>query len=955
MTEIIVNTLRVGRILSLTVGGAFAVGEAMTYGATSNLEGAITYRIYRGTASDPGTVIYTGTALSYVAVSADAVEGVRLRVEADHGGIPMISGPITIAAAAPEPAPPGDDILYQQDYTTDRSGDFSGPMTHYPDAQYTGGGFPGWLGVGQPGAMAFGAGEAFNSSRNLDDIAVTPGQLLEVYWLTDTPGTLDGVSYTGTGLVRRLRFKFYTAAGVGMTEGETYLSAPARAGVWQSPPVPAGAAFLRVTLERRSSAGTAPFVLHYLKCRNITVSGASPIAQTPSRLPFPWALLAPVGGTITYDYAGAFTGDVDRIEIASAPAGLGATVDGTELSLTATENIATGQPIYLRAFRGATQSLGSLMVYAMAATFNPLALRTINSIYLEAGHDQIIDPQYYVTGGAWPLKTTITQKPAWMKTHANGVLTGKCTGSAGAHPSVIATITDAVGATIEVTIPIIQVAYSRAGATVLPAGELKALTGATTGGVAPVVFRLTAGATYDVGTWFKTNRNPDAPIIIMGPTSGMAYINPGQFDQCHGLWLEGNITFLRAEMPTRTYSVPVFTKDGSGALSPASPTQFLQDDLYDAAGALLTRALDVRTACDFGFGTLKEDYWLTDGEPRSFTRFKGVSVEGFETDLSHETGWQVLDDGAGGYVYGSGGTVPTSGPAAITCYRGGLQLGTMGIAQDCTMIACAHPMRASGSQVGFFNNKLSKTRVDLARNEGARGVAFIGNRSGYDSVQSRVNCRASEHQDGVQSTDGGYGCGARVVIEDNFFVDLYWNGTQWVQLNMGSSGSYDANADPRRSALDWVISRNVGAVPLINGINFQGYIGSVEDNLIVSDPSGSLGILNPGAANVRRDSASMVSLKRNILTYLGSDQAFSPWDVEGNVVLTGPAATSGAAALMAAMFPNINENCPYNDPREAVAAGQPANTARFWIDPASPGGAAYAAAAPDWLRDGIAA
>lgn len=827
------------------------------------------------------------------------------------------------SANATVTASTGATVLYQQDFTTDRTADFGGDaMTHFPGAEFQVSGFTGWLGTTGGGAMAWGFSDPTITSRQIE-VAVIPGQEIEIYWVYDLPTSFDGSSYTVTGVTPRFYAEYLNSSGTVLSS--VTLSTPDKAGFYIMAAAPTGATTARIRFQRRAtSTEAAPMVIYYAQINEISASGATPVPQNPPRLPWPLPLMGGVGESISYDYADAFTTAIDEIEIVSAPAGLGATVSGTVLTLTPTEEFPasavfgnTPQEIFIRGMKGATPSLGAQQVLAYAETFPAMSLRPIETIYLEDGHFQVVDPIYWVKGGVWPLRSTITAKPAWLTTNPNGVLDGFATGAVGPQTSVQATVTDNAGNTIAVTVPIEIVAIDRTSPTVIAAadGDIKTATGVTAAAPTGGVFRLVDGDTYELGNWFRVNLPANDPIIIMGPETGTAYINPGFIGQGHGVWIEGNIEFRRTALPT--------------------PTADLETNL------------GLRTGSDWGTSEMKEVYWAEFGEPRSFTRFKGVTFRGFETDLSNETTWRIRDNGSGiFYDFGDPptGALPTTGPEAIGIYRGGLELSTMSLCQDSVFEACAHPMRIVGPMAGFARNSATKTRVDNVRVQGGDGSVVADN-----IFSIRTNCKQDEHQDGVQSTSTPQGpCGERVVIKDNFMVDEGWVLVQFLQMNMGSAGSFDYPDDPRLVANDWYFARNVGTATENNAFNPQATLGIMEDNLLVGDPD-SNGFTGGGTSViVRREGSSKIVASRNVFGTLSADTSRSAWTLDGNLIFNGGDATSLGGLTFLDIFPNMATPATYADPREAVKNGAAANTARFWRDDTS-----GFTQGPNWLSDGL--
>ncbi|MDR6266527.1 hypothetical protein [Roseobacter sp. N2S] len=792
---------------------------------------------------------------------------------------------------------PESPVLYAQNFETDRSADFNDTMTHYSGEEYPEDDYPAWLGTSGGGAMAFGGGDDFISSRYID-VDAYEGMVPEIYWVMDK-NDIGGDGYITDNLVLRLKFSYLNAGGSEISND--YLGAPDYAGVFYPDALPAGTATLRIYFERRVNlTNRMPMVIYFLQVRDVTEGAVSPIPSSPLRLPWPWPVLAATGETISKNYGGTFDGAVSTVGVGDAPANLGLSAAGKSITFTPTEAVSPAEPCYITAQNGDTQGLAPAQIYVMAEDVSAMSLRAlVHTMKMEAGHALVVDPVYYVEGGLWPYSVSITSAPSWMDEHSNGVLTGVASGT-GAQTSVVATVTDALGDTIEVTVPVEIISISRASPTALnTGGDLKVLSGVHENedeGVGPKVFQLADGETYTSGNWFKVNRGMGNPVIFMGPDTGMAYIDPGMLNQCHGLWFEGNITFLRTTLPSGN----------------------------------VQSSLSERTDNDWGFSALNSVYWPTNGEPRSHNRWTGVTFEGYETDLSNETGWMITLDGEGNLQYDAGGTLPTTGPESRGVYRGGIELSTLGVAQDCEIKSSAHPIRLSGPQSLAFNNRLSRTRVDNIRIHGADGCAVIGNRNAQSGTDTRTNCRSDEHQDHIQSVnDNDTGAGLRCVFVDNFLIDLGWVGVQAIQLNMGSAGSYDDDGDPRGNAYDWMLKRNVMTASLSNGVNPQGFIASMSDNMIVTDPE-TFDLDNATYAITRRDGNSMVNISNNVLTNISADTSVSAWTLSGNLVFAGPEATDLGATSITDIFPNINTVCTYNDPREAVENGAPASEARFY-------------------------
>ncbi|MFW2543960.1 hypothetical protein ACN2XU_15060 [Primorskyibacter sp. 2E107] len=814
-------------------------------------------------------------------------------------------------------------LIYALDLDTNASAGWQGgDVRYHPDARYAGDDYPGWLGTTEAGAISFGGGQTFGSYR-YRDFAARKGQVFEVYWVLDKPTTFEGEQYKFDYLTMpRLEFFWFDAAGREIGEREV-LYQPTNVGVYTSLAAPSAAATFRVQLRRRNvaSSGTAPFVLYYLQLRDVTDGSVSPYPCDPERLPWPWAFQSVIGESRSLDFRDSFAGsEVSRITLDSAPAKSGISVSGTTASFAPTGTIETAEYACFGAVtaKGA-RSLGPVRIPVLADHCDPMTTWdeegiAIPTIHVEAGQKLVVDPQFFMKGGVWPITASFTSMPAWLRDVGNGVLEGEASGEAGAQTKVVAVLTDAIGAQITVTIPVEIFSVDRANPTEIAAasGTIADATGITYGGAGPEVFRLVDGDTYDLGNLYGLVRNADAPVIIMGPTSGMAYINPGIMNRAHGIWFEGNITFRRTSLPS--------------------------GDLSDLA---------VRTAPDFGYQNWMVGSWTAaQGVPRCFNRYTGVTFQGYETDLSNETGWRLTLDENGGLQDDPSGKLPTTGPASRGVYGGGIEVGNLGIVQGCRFVSCAFGVMAKGKMSGLFDLTFEKTRVDHIRIHGAQGLVVTNCRAGHDGSAPRTNSVGSEHQDAVQSADAGNGCGERVAVLDCFFVDVGWYRVQAIQMNMGGGGSYSATDHPSRNAYDWIFRRNVITASEPNAFNPQGFIGELSENVLIGDPE-SRGLENATYAQTRRDKASGVVLTNNILTTLTDDTSNSAWTLSGNLVLAGACASDMGAVSVADIFPNLGSSTIYNDPREAVANGMAADTARFWRDDAS----GYTQG-PAWLNRG---
>lgn len=123
------------------------------------------------------------------------------------------------------------------------------------------------------------------------------------------------------------------------------------------------------------------------------------------------------------------------------------------------------------------------------------------------------------------------------------------------------------------------------------------------------------------------------------------------------------------------------------------------------------------------------------------------------------------------------------------------------------------------------------------------------------------------------------------------------------------------------------------------------YDGVFERMIVLPHPD----VSRQAIFNMRR--RSQIALSDSILNGFGGAD-YDAWQHLLTITNVTDMSQPGAPAITE-IFPNWNtEGLAYENPREAVADGQPASAARFWIDPASAWGAANPNVGPAWLRTG---
>lgn len=916
MEQITVVANRVGRVTAVTVSGVGVEGGTIAFSASTNLVGLpITYRVYRGAA-----VVQLGTEESYTMVSADI--GQSMRVSAQQGGEEVFSAPFSVEAAPIIPVNPpnyGSYTIYQNDFSTDRTVDFvsdAAPIAYDAAAVYNAADLSN-LGATTPGAMLIGGGVTGIVSKYLRRGIPAGATLLEVYLLTKI-----GASATGGSTVKRIILRFLNSSNIEVGTSLT-LSADI---ITQTLTVPATAAFLEIEIQRRSAYGsTGAICLYYADVIDITSVGPTPL-WLPS-----YPVLAGLRGNIGVPKTLDFSAHATNATGISYSGSESVTSSGMMATITPSA-AATATALYFRATKGTRVSRSSKVLYMTTPAAIPLTAGATFAPYVEVGRPFSLSPLNFITGNKWPFTVTVNSAPAWVKTDVNGLLYGIPTVAASAQ-NIDVTVTDASGTSVNLVWPVTVVAPINVSTPHKTLADGSTIITQLSSGLPATGFAIVhlAAGTYTMGTTYKFTRTDANRIIIIGAGVDSTIITGDtNFNQAEGLEFR-NCTFATTEMPTNPNDLSLRS----------------------------TRAVvgGAKTLAQGGMG--------------AYIRLHDCKVRGIRAaDLSAEdpASWciRIVSTGAdaGKYIYAndpskethpdwaSATLPPSTDPYGYAIYKGGISAGRGVILHNVTIQNSVFPLTV-GSDGAAVNITISGTRTDQMRIWGCSGF-WVKN---IRSVEPRWggNYRADEHRDNTQTAavnNAGSALSSYGLVEDCFLTVGEWIVGQGIQQNTYmSNDSYDKLVleDASRGGYGVKWRNNFYATDAINGVRSAFSDWEYENHCLILDPR-RLNVVNhtPSAtyAQFQAAGSSHGSLSNSIVNNL-IEPASQPWTLTNNINLVD------GTVPVTNIFPNFYTAMAYDDPRLAVAAGQPASAARFWINPDSTWGITNPDIGPHWLRTGI--
>lgn len=954
---------RVGRISGVTISGTAKVGETITWAATSNLSSGIvpfTYRLWLGGLDSVGAEIQPATAVSYLIAAGN--ENSRLRVSArqGEGGIEVFSDPVLVLPAdeAPEEPEPSDITIYSASFATDRTADFVDdgvPVSHDPTSVFNANDEVN-EGAKTPGAMVIGAGVTGNVAKKYRWPLAPEVTAVEVYWLHKTVS-----GGTGGSITTRFTLRWVNASNVGVGDPVIVNSQYVWTQLMTDRPV--GAVALEVEVQRRGGNGnTDALHLNYIDALNITVAGATP-GWNGNRLPVMAGLRGNVDVEMEVDFTGCVQG-ADEIEY--TPGGTVTTrTGGTGLAVLLTSTaalsetrtrIVAGKPVtytsgvrqYFSAKRGARLSRARKAIeLTVPAPF--VALAAVSPLIdpaVEVGTPLSLCPFNFVVGGAWPLTAEITSAPLWVRTDVHGLIYG-IPSSAHASQNINVTVTDASGASVNLVFPVTAIAAINTATpdkTVAPGAIMANLTsGLPTDRIA--IVHLQAGD-YTMGNTNVLTRLDARRVVVVGAAGGATVIHGSvNFNRCEGLEIRGAV-FVQDDMPAdpdnyASRSIPLLTGRGTREVG------------YSTAmsGRILLTDCTVR-------GIARPDLTAETASEvcvRIVSSGPNAGKYIYANDPARMTPDYVSEDIAAEWAAST--LPPTTDRYGIGVYGGGVAVGRGLTMLRCRFEDCVIPL-VVGSDGAFVDCVITGTRTDHLRLWGARGF-WVKN---LRTVEPRWkgNFDASEHRDNGQtgaSTTEGTTLSSFGLVEGIFMRASDFIGIQANQQNTFlSNDGYErlVEADAARGAYDVVWRDVVMTCDLNNGVRSAMSRWIWERLVLLIDPDAPTDVrgrdISPGAAIFQASGTSAGALKDSIVNRLNTG-ATGDWEID-NVVNLG----DGGAPALTEIFPNLaNTGLAYDDPRLAVAAGQPASAARFWINPASTWGAANPDVGAPWLRDGVAA
>jgi len=819
-----------------------------------------------------GTVVSSGSAGgTYTAAVAGAYRLVVTHQNSGGAVSRTVTSNITVPAATGQAI-----IVYDQSFTTDRSADFLAPapasLVHASGAVFA---------DDVTGAMVFGTYGA-NFETAVIRSAWTVGRIAEVYNIAVISGS------GGNSMTRTVSFK-----NAGGTTLATYNLPSTNAGQFNTPAAPPNTAFCDVSfilrgLNNTSAVTPRKITIHYVGVADVTDSGPSP--NYTARLPQSWADYGYTDrANPPVDFAMSFTGPITHYSYEGPEVHSWA---GSVLTITPNAVVSPSVKRRVRAHNGALASRGfsSLWVNVQAAaptiSLNPAVIMpTVFRVEVNRPI-AVMDPAYYVTGGAKPFTySVVSGKPSWVTVEDFGTAWGIAPATAQTLSNMTIRVTDARGQFVDVVFPIEVIATrSRTPyATIAPTLDLKTAIGANK--LAGRVFQLQAG-TYAMGNWYQFFQGtPEDPMIIrgVGPTTIMS--GQSTFNGSGGVLFE-NMRFTRLTAPE---------KESDATLSfRKSFDMTIYDCEIEAYQQTLTRG----------------------------------DIDAVAATNPYQT--------ADMFVY-SGGGIHVSGVR-------------------CTMDKCT----------------VSKVREGVTANIGAglciaRSVVSDIGDDGINIAQSEgvviVNCRAAgysgnhqetEHRDCSQSHGDHLPVPKRVVLQNNFYSGKGIPHLQgWFFTNAGQAGRADWRLDDAMNG--WRVRDCIVLSGSNYGLSFSGMYDAQFSRIVAINHPDYTGGLIGTIDHKLASKASITGAVYESLTGGAQDTYLGNWSHLVTLTASVQTVGGGGATAYATIFPNwANTGLAYEDPREAVANGQPASAARFWINPAGAWSLANPNIAPSWLRTGAA-
>lgn len=285
---------------------------------------------------------------------------------------------------------------------------------------------------------------------------------------------------------------------------------------------------------------------------------------------------------------------------------------------------------------------------------------------------------------------------------------------------------------------------------------------------------------------------------------------------------------------------------------------------------------------------------------------------------------------------------------AFAYYGSGLSLSQRSIAVNCLATKCYEGFGLTGSEAGLYNCESRAVRDDGAiMNIGRGQVIHDHTIRGFGG-----NYTSSDHRDLLQAFNDNKANSA--LRMEGMFGSCF--GPQGLSEAQGVHIDHDG-----WDRVDRTFSRTITAIyngvyirnsvflggQQTQGLMMERMIAEVDRAVVLSHPD------HPNTSsdmNTRIRRASEVQISNSI--YHGLD-IIQP-DNSTVMVTNSVDMDAAGAPAYTDIFPNWNNTgLSYEDPCDAVANGQPASAARFWIDPASAWSIANPLIGPSWLRDGI--
>lgn len=814
----------------------------------------------------------------------------RLTWTATNSGGTVTSVATAVTTAV---APVGTAVLvYGQSYATDRAADFQTPTawSHAPTLNFTADTIT--------GAMTFGTPSA-NSETQFLIRPWAAGDRAEVFLRSKITGNGSNTAETF--------FQFRTAAGATIAGGSspTYATGEIQ---WDAV-APATTAFLYIGMRIRGvNAGSRKYELHQLVVTDITDSGPTPFYT--GQAPQFWAIEAPVGGTSApLDFAASFSGTVTGYEYDGPEPH---TWTGSQLRISPTAvSVETGNyRVYAR--RGPQRSFNGAKVAVWSAANTSALLEHVSlpmpDHSIEVGRGMpCIDVTRHVQGGVLPYTFVKTAGPAWVEMEPNGVCYGVAPATPAASAPLTVRVTDAAGTILDVTSNLTVIAArSRVPTHTIPAGANVAAWLLANGAPGQVV-RLLDNTTYVGGggntAWQSTNINN--PLILLGGPGTVC--GPLDLDNIAGGIIIENINFVRSVM--------------------------VDDRVDDRAqyglrvGGVNVTINDCRCEGYVDTTPIVITSTTSDVPPRprsSYTKANGVVANII---------W-VVHNLPEGTAYGNGFGLKAKS----------------GVLNNCVAYRCYESFNLTAREAAMYNCLSLEPRDDhFVISSTLGGVLYRCRAEGAFG-----NYTAGDHRDLLQGFGQNSPGTMRLTIKDCWFDT---QGTDDVQGILHDNDAW-TTSDTRitNGNSDCWFEGNVFLPTSFNGAHFSWFINSnFVNNVIVRHPDQTF---NRSSQTVI-GTPSQITFTNNLMQQFGIGANAVPFEhlvsLTGNHLLVGSRAGAvNVAGGAVAVFPNwANTGLVHDDPRKAVAAGQPASAARFWIDPASTWGAVNPSVGPAWLRTGL--